>query len=231
VTAGPALLEGSFVDRPNRFVVVIDLADGRRVRAHLPNTGRLTHVTQPGTRYMLEPVDDPKRVTRFTATRAWDGCWVALDASRAPSLLADWLAGNELPGFGPVGSLEREVGLGRRRIDLVAHTPGGAVWLEVKSGGRAQDGRALLSQTPSSRAAAQLGSLSEVVAAGAPAAVAFVVQRPDVETLLIEGDADRGWIESVTKAARAGVALLAFGCAVTHESVWIDRQLPITWAE
>jgi sugar fermentation stimulation protein A len=229
VSGTTSWIAGAFVERPNRFVVVVDLEDGRRVRAHLPNTGRLTHLTTPGRRYLLRPAEDPTRKTRFTAIRAWDGCWVALEAWRAPALLADWLAGHELPGFGPVAYVHREVPFGRHRIDLVATASDGPVLVEVKSGGRASAGSALLSQTPSTRAAGQLAALGAAAAAGQAAMVAFVVQRPDVDELLIGGDADQGWVADVTAAAAVGVHVVAYGCAVTPESVRIDRRLPVRW--
>ena len=90
-TAAAPLVTAAFVARPNRFVIIAELADGRRVRAHLPNTGRLTHLTTAGREFLLRPSTDPARLTEFTAVRAWDGCGVALEASRAPELLAAWL--------------------------------------------------------------------------------------------------------------------------------------------
>ncbi len=220
-------LEAAFIERPNRFVVVAELADGTRVRAHLPNTGRLTHLTTPGRRFLLQPSSDPHRLTNFTATRAWDGCWVALEAGRAPALLAQWLARHPLPGYGRVDGLMREVLLERHRIDLLATIADQPVWIEVKSGGRAAATDALLSQTPSTRATAQLAALGRLT--GDQAAVVFVVQRPDVSRLRVGGDADPGWIEAVRQAAAAGVAILAYGCEVTPTTVRIDRRLPIVW--
>ncbi len=199
--------------------------------AHLPNTGRLTHLTDPGCRLLLRPADDPMRKTRFTAVRAWDGCWVALDAARASSLLVDWLAaGNSLAGFGRIDEIRTEVALGSHRIDMVGRTPNGAeAWIEVKSGGRADGDVALLSQTPSTRAAGHLSALAELARSGVAAAVAFVVQRPDVRSMLIGGDADPGWISAVQAAQAGGVTIVAYGCAVTPTDVAIARELPVVW--
>lgn len=226
----PPLVAASFVDRPNRFVLIADLDGGDRVLAHLPNTGRLTHLTTPGRRFVLRRETDPGRRTAYTAVRAWDGCWVALEAHRAPHLLVDWLGRNPLPGHEPITHLESEVALGRHRIDLLAHTASGVVWLEVKSGGRADGQDALLSQTPSTRAGAQLEVLAQAVSTGGSAVVAFVVQRPDVRRLRVGGDADQGWIDAVRTASAAGVSVLAFGCAVTPSDVSIDRELPLVWS-
>lgn len=227
------IVRAQFVDRPNRFVVRARLDDGSLVEAHLPNTGRLTHLTEPDRPFILRRDGFPPRVTEYTAIRAWDGCWVALEASRAPVLLEEWLnADHPMPGVGAISDFAREVTIEGHRLDLRLTTDEGAtVWVEVKSGGRAEDGVALLSATPSTRGASHLAALGRLVAAGEVAVAAFVIQRPDVRALRVGEDADPGWIDAVRAARSAGVAVLAYGCAVTEEDVCIDRELPILWDE
>ncbi len=226
MTQGDRSLEGVFVGRPNRFLALVRIG-AETVEAYLPNTARLTGLLEPGVRVIVVPVDDPARTTRFTLTRVWDGTWVSIEASQAPALLAGWLAEHPLAGFGEVADLRREVPLGRHRIDLVAQTTAGEVWVEVKSGSRGVGGDALLSGTPSARGRRHLEVLAELVAEGTPAAVAFVVQRGDVDRFVVGGDADPTWIQAVETARRRGVAILAYRCAVTPESVRIDGELPI----
>ena len=49
-------LEGAFVSRPNRFIVIADTEEGR-IRAHCPNPGRLTELLIPGRRLIFERRD------------------------------------------------------------------------------------------------------------------------------------------------------------------------------
>ena len=86
MTAGPVWARA--VARENRFALVAALPDGRRVRAHLPSTARLTELLAPGALVVLEENDQPGRRTRWTVTRVWDGVWVAQAASRANVLVA-----------------------------------------------------------------------------------------------------------------------------------------------
>lgn len=225
------IVMAQFVDRPNRFVVRVQLEDGSLVDAYLPNTGRLEHLTEPGRPFVLRRDGVPPRTTEYTAVRAWDECWVALEASRTPRLLADWLAaGNPMPGHGTIADIEHEVPIDRHRLDLRMTTGDGTtVWVEVKSGGRGIGGIGLLSRTPSTRGVAHLATLGRLVAAGQAAAAAFVVQRPDVRNLRVGGDADPAWIGAVRAARAAGVSVVAFGCAVTETDVAVDRELPILW--
>jgi sugar fermentation stimulation protein A len=228
----PGRLEATFLHRPNRFLVSARLPSGEEVMAYLPNTGRLTELLVAGRRVVLEPADDPRRKTRFTVTRVWDGVWVSLTASEAPVLLADWVRRRgELPPFGHVEQIEREVTLGRHRIDLrLILADGRRLWIEVKSNSRSQAGEALLSKTPSERGWSHLRVLGELASEGEPAAVAFVVQREDAGRLVVGPDADPGWVEAVETAAQAGVAVLAYGCRVTPDHVEIVRELPVVRA-
>lgn len=220
-----------FRSRPNRFLVEADFDTGEPAIAYLPNTGRLTHVMVPGNRLVLRHDPAPHRSTEWTVVRAWDGCWVALEAASAPGLLADWLrAGGIWPGEAAPAAVRREVALGPHRIDLVLDTAEGPLWVEVKSGGRAFAGSGLLSRTPSSRAAAHLDALAAVVRDGGRAAVAFVVQRPDVRELVVGGDADPGWIDAVRHARDAGVGVFAFRCRVTPTRLAVAGRIPVTWA-
>lgn len=225
------VVSARFVDRPNRFVLRVELEDGSLVDAYLPNTGRLGHLTEPGRPFVLRRDGGPPRTTEYTAVRAWDGCWVALEASRAPRLLSDWLdAGNPFLGYGAIADIEYEVPIEHHRLDLRLTTEDGTtVWVEVKSGGRAVDGIGLLSRTPSARGAAHLAALERLARTSEAAGVAFVLQRPDIQALLVGGDADPTWIAAVRSAHAAGVSVVAFGCAVTKTDVAVDRVLPIHW--
>lgn len=221
-----------FVARPNRFLVLARLDDGTEVSAYLPNTGRLSHLLKPGRELILRRDGGPPRRTEYTVTRAWDGCWVALEANRAPHLLKEWLEeGNPFPGFGYVDEIRSEVSVAGHRLDLLLSAGDRRMWVEVKSGGRAVDGTALLSKTPSARGLSHLAALARLVGEGAPAAATFVVQRGDVDRLLVGGDADRGWIDAVLAAQEAGVDIVGFGCQVTNTDVRVSRVLPVTWSE
>jgi sugar fermentation stimulation protein A len=225
-----SVVPARFVERPNRFLVVADLDDGQQVAAYLPNTGRLQHLLSPGRRLILRPEAAPGRRTAYTVTRAWDGCWVGLEAGRAPGLLAAWLLeGEKLSPFGEVLELAAEVRVEGHRLDFRLTTVSGPVWVEVKSGGRALDGTALLSKTPSTRGVAHLRILAGLVEAGQAAAVAFVIQREDARRFRVGGDADPGWIDAVGAAHQAGVEVVAFGCEVSEQRVEIARRLPMLW--
>ena len=218
-----------FVSRDNRFVVRAALSDGEVVRAYLPNTARLHDVLVPGAALRLEPAADPKRRTAWTVTRVWDGTWVALDADAASDLVADHLvAGGELPGWPAIIDVRREVVHGRHRLDLeVTFEDGRRGLVEVKSLSRARDRVAPLSSTPSARGVDHLAALAELAEAHTPTAVAFVVQRDDVEVLDLAAPADPAWQTAVRAARTAGVHIVAFACEVDEREARLSRELEV----
>ena len=223
-------IEAAFVERPNRFVVLARLANGRIVRAHLPNTGRLVGQLDPDRPLILQPTDNPTRATAYTATRSWTGHgWLSLEASRAPALLEAWIRRQRhLPELGTVRKIEREVTIGRHRLDLeLGLADDVPAWVEVKSLTIAEHGIARFSRTPSTRGAAHLELLGDLRERGERVAAVFVVQRGDARRLVADDAAATIWMDAIRRAHARGVLLLAYRCKVTPSDVWIQRRIPI----
>ena len=218
-----------FVARDNRFVVRACREDGEEVRAHLPNTARLTDVLVPGAPLVLQPTDAPHRRTRWSVTRVWDGTWVALAAGVANDLVAGHLlAGGSITGWPTQTAVRREVTRDGHRFDFeVDRADGMTAVVEVKSLSRARDGVAPLSGTPSSRGVAHLGTLGALAAAGDPTAVVFVVQRADAEVLDLGAPADAAWVTAVRGAIAAGVDMLAHRCDVGPDHLALGPSIPV----
>lgn len=225
-------VRGRFVERPNRFVLRVELPGEGVVDAYLPNTSRLTELLVDGAEVLVEPVDDPSRKTDYTVKRIrrpGQDSWVALVAVGAEDLMSDWLQRH-----GGLGSLEdivgweRQVTLEGHRLDFrLERADGERVWLEVKSLSRAEGGEALLSKTPSKRGEQHLELLGDLVERGEPAMCSFVVQREDVERFRIGGDVDPGWLAAVERALGRGVPVVPLACRVTPSNIWVDGPLPV----
>ena len=61
---GPLIL-ATFVERPNRFVTHIDI-EGKIVKSHLPDPGRLRELLVPGAEVLVRPTSNKNRKTGFT---------------------------------------------------------------------------------------------------------------------------------------------------------------------
>ena len=65
-------LEGSFIDRPNRFLTRIKY-NGTIVESHLPDPGRLKELLKPGVRILLKKESGEHRKTKFSTQAVYDG--------------------------------------------------------------------------------------------------------------------------------------------------------------
>ena len=62
---GP-LIPAKFVERPNRFITIIDI-NGIQYRSHLPDPGRLKELLRPGANLLVRPApENSERKTRYS---------------------------------------------------------------------------------------------------------------------------------------------------------------------
>jgi sugar fermentation stimulation protein A len=55
IIKGP-LISGTFIERPNRFITLVNI-NGKIVRSHLPDPGRLKELLIPGVELLLSKFD------------------------------------------------------------------------------------------------------------------------------------------------------------------------------
>ena len=152
-------VEGTLVDRPNRFVVVVRTDDGAVVRAHCPNPGRLSEILVDDARLILERRAVSQAATDYTLVGAfYRGRVIPLYASRANDV-AERLV---LPSLFPdAEAVEREIRIGKSRIDF--RVTGGEIEhiVEVKAVTLVDQGNALFPDAPSNRATRHLVELAD----------------------------------------------------------------------
>jgi len=205
----PEPLPARFLERPNRFTAVVELAGGGRVRAHLPNPGRLTGTLAPGCEVLLDGPYPPPRALPYTVVAAREGrtlvCTITTYANRLFPVLRRLELFPELPD----GELAAEVAHGPSRFDFRA---GGAL-VEVKSVTlRRSGGWGLFPDAVTARGARHVRELAELARSGRRTAILFMAQRGDVRRIAPAKDIDPAFAAALAEAASAGVVLL--GCAV-----------------
>lgn len=232
---GVDLTPARFLRRPNRFIVHAGLADGREVRAHLPNPGRLEEILRKGRPLRLRPASGADRETDWSAvlarTPAGDG-WVSLVTTLPNRLVRRALSAgtlNELPEW----SLERsEASIGESRLDFLLARGGRRLALEVKSVTLERQGVGLFPDAVTARGTRHVRELARVARRdGWEAAVLFVAQRDDVESVTAAPDVDPEFAEALAEARGAGVSALARRCEVKAGGVELGPSLPVPPAE
>lgn len=221
------LLAARCVARPNRFLVRARLGE-RLVSAACRDPGRLEALLVPGTELRLRAVASTTRRTRYDVVLARTGrTWVGVVPALANDVVAAALARHDVPGLRGARVLAREVAHGASRFDFLLAWRGRRVWTEVKSAGLVQHGLALFPDAPTRRGTRHLRELLELARGGADAQVIFVVQRGDARAFGAFRERDPDFAQALAEAARGGVRVRAYACAVGPRGVGLTRALPL----
>lgn len=227
------LCEGTYLERPNRFTVLVDL-DGREQRVYLRNTGGLETTLEPGRTVLCRPAASDDRVTDYDAI-AVDvaGTWVTVDATLPNELFERCVTRSLLPRFDSYRLEAREPPLpGEGRTDVLLETPTGTdAYVEVKSNTYVVDGISKFPDRPTKRGRRHLRSLTTLVEDGFECHVVFVVQRPDASRLRPFREVDPEFADLLARAHEAGVEVSALTTAFDPPSVTLaNRDLPVELA-
>lgn len=203
------LIAGTVVERPNRFVLVVEFPTGTD-RVFLGDPGALA-ILEPGKDVLCSPADDPDRKTDYDAiaVRA-DDCWVSLRAALANDLFEAVLHRDILPEFQPYTTSSREPDLpdhGRTDFRLGGDDVPTTAYVEVKSCTHAEDGVAKFPDRPTKRGRRHLQSLADLAAAGYYCHVVFVVQRPDVSVFQPFREVDPEFADLLADVHDQGVSI------------------------
>jgi sugar fermentation stimulation protein A len=101
--------------------------------------------------------------------------------------------------------LRAEVRYNSSRLDFLAETNNGPVWIETKGCTLCRNGVALSPDAPTSRGKRHLEHLREIRMNGERAAVVVLVFRPDAEAFAPNAQTDPGFAEAFWSAVDAGV--------------------------
>jgi sugar fermentation stimulation protein A len=222
------LTEAVFLARLNRFAALVHL-NGAETLAHVPNSGRLRELLQPGNRVYLSPA--PPSATRKTlydlSLVDLGGRLVSADARAATALAYEWLTGRLLPEFGGYSVVQRERTYGHSRIDLLLLGEELKHYVEVKSVTLVEDGVALFPDAPTTRGQKHMLELENAVARGHRASVIFVIQRQDAGSFSPHDGADPAFGAALRKACAAGVGAYAYSCRLSLVEITLDARLPV----
>jgi sugar fermentation stimulation protein A len=209
------LVSAAFLSRPNRFLVIARLMNGREVRAHLADPGRLKELLVPGALLKLRKAPaGARRVTRYTVALVRPPesprVWVSLRSSHANRLAGELLSRGLVPEIGRGWTILREQRRGRSRFDFALRREGRrGILVEVKSPSLVVDGVARFPDAPTLRGARHLRELEEEVRSGGRALVIFIVQREDARAVAPNAATDPLFARALVRAHRAGVLLCA----------------------
>ena len=225
-------LPATLVRRYKRFLADVLLEDGSQVTVHCPNPGSMTGTQAPGSAVRCSTHDNPKRKLRHTLEMIRVGrVWVGLHAAKANSIAALALESTAYAPFAGYRTIDREVSVeqGSRfdfRLSGHAERPE-PCWVEVKSVTLCEAGRARFPDAVTTRGRRHLEHLMMRREGGERAALVYVVQRADAESVAPAEDIDPEYAKTLREAARAGVEIHALSARVLSDRIRLERSLPV----
>jgi len=222
------LLGGKLVRRYRRFLVDVELDDGRIVTAHCPNSGTMVGCCEPGRPVFLSHTNDPHRRNAYT----WEminmhGTWVGVNVLLPRKIVAEALREKLLPTFASFTDLTLDAEYGRGHVvDILMQGPDANLFMNVYHVGWTEQGVAKFPETPNARARKGLSDLTAVAEQGHRAVAFFFVQRGDCTAFAPAVDVDPEFAKIFRQAQKSGVEILAYRAEVSPEGIELGTPLP-----
>lgn len=216
------MVEGVFLERPNRFVARV-LVDGTEVICHVKNTGRCKELLIPGVQVWLQRENASNRKTEYSLIAVKKGDLLVNMDSQAPNRVAyEWIVREMQPDV-----ICREKRYGNSRFDLYIEKKGKKCYIEVKGVTLEKDGVALFPDAPTLRGVKHVRELIACKREGFDACILFVIQLKGVHLFRPNAETQREFREALAEAKDAGVEISAYDCLVTVDGLQIDQPVAV----
>ena len=237
ISFAPPALQGVLLRRYKRFLADVELAyqgQSTVVTAHVPNTGSMLGLCDPGSPVLLTPSTTPGRKLPYTlqAVRVgetWVGCNTHLPNRLVRTAMEQGVF-SHAQGYARIRA-EVPYGIGNRsRIDLLLseHAQGQPdLFVEVKNVSLRQGTKACFPDAVTTRGQKHLHDLMDQVGQGRRAALVFLVQRTDCTAFAPAAHIDPTYAQLLVQAHEAGVALWCHMARVEPQGVALKGTLPI----
>ena len=226
------MCKGTFISRPNRFIAEV-IVDGRKVRAHVKNTGRCRELLTDGAMVYLQDFrgNMAERKTQFSLYGVKKGSMLINMDSQAPNqVVCEALSEGKikLPGMENLSLIKREKTYGSSRFDFYLEDEVGSKgWLEVKGVTLEENGVARFPDAPTERGVKHLNELSAAAKEGYKAFILFVIQMSGVSHFEPNDATHKEFGDTLRKVEKEGVTVLAYDCIVTENTLDINCEVPV----
>ena len=222
----------TYLDRKQRFLAEMTLADGTHELVYCANSGAMTARLSSGMRALIWDSEDLKRKRRFTwRAIETEGLWVGTDTHLSNRIVEQAMILGLVPGLESYDRIVREplVEPGVR-VDFLISGALGDCLIEVKSANIVDHGVARYPDSATPRGVKQLNSLARKAAQGKRAILVFLVQREDARCFQISTTVDAAYAAAFAAAMASGVEVLALGVSVTPDGFGIPNLLSLVSA-
>lgn len=219
------ILEGVFLDRPNRFIAHV-LIEGNIETVHVKNTGRCKELLQEGCKVFVEYFESTKRKTKYDLIAVVkDNMLINMDSQAPNQVVKEWLMAKK--PFGEYRLLKPEFTYGKSRFDFYLELTNGAAFIEVKGVTLENDGVVLFPDAPTERGLKHVEELISLCKQGYTAAIIFVVQLEKAKYFTPNRVTQPEFAEALIRAERQGVKVLAYTCKVEKDYLELADSLKV----
>lgn len=223
------LLPGKFIKRYKRFLVDIELENGRVVTAHCANSGAMLGLLVPDAPVWVRPFpeESPRTLKYSWEIVGVEDTLVGINTSLPNNLVAESLEKRIIPELADFPFHKREVKYSENsRIDfLLSNEQGQLCYLEVKNVHLKRGREAQFPDSVTRRGAKHLRDLIAMRQAGHRAVMLYIVQRSDCHAFSLAGDLDFLYSQIAREAYASGVEFLAYDCHITLEEITLRQRI------
>jgi sugar fermentation stimulation protein A len=213
----------------------VTLPGGETLTVHIANPGAMTGLAAPGARVWLSKSDNPSR----KLSHSWElvevdfGVGIELvgvNTAQPNQLVGAALAAGAIPELAGYGSIRREVKYGRNsRVDFLLEDAGRPpCYVEIKNVHlMRRPGLAEFPDARTERGAKHLDELGDMVAAGARAAMLYLIQIGSAERFALARDIDPKYGAAFDRARSRGVEAIAWRCRIDRDGIEVAGPVPV----
>jgi sugar fermentation stimulation protein A len=189
-----------FLNRPNRFIVEC-LLNNKKIRAYLPNPGRLWELLFPGAVvYLDKTVSVYEKQTRYTCVAVEkDSTPVMLHTHHTNTVAHKLLEQGRIPGLEGYKVVRAEVPFENSRFDFLLEKTGKPLILEVKSCTLFGEGISMFPDAVTPRGEKHLEELALLSRKGTKGGILFLVHWPFAHYFMPEYHTDLAFSQSLYK--------------------------------
>ena len=221
------IVEGVFVERPNRFIAKV-IVNGQEETVHVKNTGRCRELLPEGAKVFLADEDGKQRKTRYDLVAALKENRIINMDSQAPNVVVKEALQQGLI-LRDIIRIKPEFTYGDSRFDFFVETEGNpkGAFIEVKGVTLENNNVVSFPDAPSERAVKHIEELIKAKKEGYDAYVLFVIQMKDIKFLTPNDVTHKEFGDALRKAKEAGVEILAYDTLATEDSMVLNQPVEV----
>ncbi|MBM7555484.1 DNA/RNA nuclease SfsA [Halanaerobacter jeridensis] len=220
------LEQGELIERENRFVAQVKL-DDKKIKAYVPNPGRMEELMVPGTEVYVYHVPQKDRKTKYNLSLInYNNRLVSINSQLPNQLILNALEKQELQPYSQYTNIKAEHSYGNSRLDFYLQGQD-EVLIEVKSVTLVEDKVAKFSDAPTERGRRHLSELIQAKKEGYRTGVIFLIQRDDANKFIPHRRIDLQFADKLKEAQEAGVEIYAWNCQVNLEGIELEEEINV----